>query len=107
MAGKVTPFPKLPTPPIEIDERYLSDLVRSLETIISQLQNPGPQRGTTQTLTNLQEGNDVGLEKGTLWVSTCSNNNDDGYVRIALLNLSACSGVSGTSTLGSVTVSIS
>tara|TARA_R110000744_G_scaffold81378_2_gene159991 strand:+ start:1754 stop:2077 length:324 start_codon:yes stop_codon:yes gene_type:complete len=107
MAGTVTAFARLPSPPQVIDAGYLNDLVRSLETIIFQLQNPGPQRGTTQTLTNLQVGNDVGLEKGALWVSPCLNTNNDGYVRITLLNVSACSGVIGTSAVGTVTVAVS
>ena len=59
MAGNITAFPKLPVPRQEVDVRYLTDLVRALESFINQVQNPGPQRGTAQTLTNLQKGNDA------------------------------------------------
>ena len=40
MATNVTPFPRLPSPPQEIDARYLSDLVRALEIFLRQAQNP-------------------------------------------------------------------
>ena len=40
MANNVAPFPRLPTPPQQIDTAYLTDLVRTLENMIQQLQNP-------------------------------------------------------------------
>tara|TARA_R110000822_G_scaffold65575_3_gene160452 strand:+ start:1851 stop:2174 length:324 start_codon:yes stop_codon:yes gene_type:complete len=107
MASNVMPFPKLPTPPQQVDVRYLNDLVRALETFIAQVQNPGAERGTTQILTALPVGNDVGLEAGSLYVTNCINTNSEGYVRISLLNVSACSNVVGTSSIGTVTVAIS
>ena len=107
MAGNITAFPKLPIPNQEVDVRYLTDLVRALESFINQVQNPGPQRGTAQTLTNLQYGNDVGLEDGALYVTNCINTTSPGYVRISLLNVSACQGSDGTASVGTVTVVIS
>ena len=56
MASNVTPFPRLPTPPREIDVNYLIDLVRALEVVINQLQNPQlnfpeiPSSGVNNTL---------------------------------------------------------
>lgn len=107
MASNVTPFPRLPTPQGQIDNIYMTDLVRALETFIGLVENPGGSRATDLTLTALQSGNDVGLEAGALWVSNCLNTNNDGYVRISLLNVSACSGISATSGLGTVTVAVS
>ena len=107
MAGNITAFPKLPVPTQQVDVRYLTDLVRALESFINQVQNPGPQRGTAQTLTNLQFGNDVGLEEGALYVTNCINTQSPGYVRISLLNVSACGGLAGTGSVGTVTVAVS
>jgi|TARA_R110000868_G_scaffold333505_1_gene594312 hypothetical protein len=100
MASNVTPFPRLPSPQGEIDSIYMTDLVRALETFISVVQNPGGSRATDLTLTALQSGNDVGLEVGALYEL-------DGFVKITLVNVSACSGISATSGLGTVTVAVS
>jgi hypothetical protein len=100
MASNVTPFPRLPSPQGEIDSIYMTDLVRALETFISVVQNPGGSRATDLTLTALQSGNDVGLELGALYEL-------DGFVKITLANVSACSGISATSGLGTVTVAVS
>ena len=96
----VTPFPRLPTPPSEINTVYVSDLVRTLESFMDQVQNPGGLRGTELTLTNLQSGNNVGLETGALYEL-------EGFVKITLANVPACSGLSGTGAIGTVTVSVS
>ena len=100
MASNVTPFPRLPSPQGEIDSIYMTDLVRALETFISVVQNPGGSRATALTLTSLQSGNDVGLEVGALYVL-------EGYIKITLANVSACSGILATSSLGAVTVAVS
>ena len=100
MASNVTPFPRLPSPQGEIDSIYMTDLVRALETFISVVQNPGGSRATDLTLTALQSGNDVGLEVGALYEL-------DGFVKITLVNVSACSGISATSGFGTVTVAVS
>ena len=94
MVSTVTVFPRLPSPPENPDVRYLSDLVRALEVVIAQLQNAGPERGTAQTLTALQYGNDVGLEKGALYVTNCINTNSRGnrssFVRKLLKTTRLC-----------------
>ena len=100
MASNVTPFPRLPTPQGQIDNIYMTDLVRALETFIGLVENPGGSRATDLTLTALQSGNDVGLEAGALYEL-------DGFVKITLVNVSACSGISATSGLGTVTVAVS
>jgi hypothetical protein len=100
MASNVTPFPRLPSPQGEIDSIYMTDLVRALETFISVVQNPGGSRATDLTLTALQSGNDVGLELGALYEL-------DGFVKITLANVSACSGISATGAIGTVTVAVS
>jgi len=100
MASNVTPFPRLPSPQGEIDSIYMTDLVRALESFISVVENPGGSRATDLTLTALQSGNDVGLELGALYEL-------DGFVKITLANVSACSGISATSGLGTVTVAVS
>ena len=100
MASNVTPFPRLPSPQGEIDSIYMTDLVRALETFISVVQNPGGSRATDLTLTALQSGNDVGLEVGALYEL-------DGFVKITLANVSACSGISATGAIGTVTVAVS
>jgi hypothetical protein len=105
--ASVVAFPRLPTPPGDINSAYIADLVRALEFFIALVANPGEGRATTQVLTNIQEGNDVGLEPGTLYTTNCINTNSEGYVRISLLNVSASAGSTGTGEIGTVTVAVS
>ena len=100
MASNITPFPRLPSVPNEIDGVYMTDLVRALQTFIALVENPGRSRATDLTLTALQSGNDVGLEVGALYEL-------DGFVKITLANVSACSGISATGAIGTVTVAVS
>ena len=100
MATNVSPFPRLPTPAGQVDVRYMTDLIRTLEYFLAQAQNPGGIRGTDITLTDLQAGNDVGLETGALYQV-------NGVIKITLANVSACAGSAGTSALGTVTVAVS
>lgn len=100
MASNVTPFPRLPSPQGQIDDIYMTDLVRAMQTFITLVENPGGLRATDLTLTALQSGNDIGLEVGALYEL-------EGYVKITLANVSACSGISATSGLGTVTVAVS
>ena len=37
MATNVTPFPRLPTPGKQIDEKYITDLIRALEIFLRQM----------------------------------------------------------------------
>jgi hypothetical protein len=50
----VTPFPRLPTPPSEINTVYVSDLVRTVESFIDQVQKPLLLCGPELTLKKLQ-----------------------------------------------------
>jgi len=75
------------------------DLVASLDFFIQQQGNPGEGRNTKIVFTELPTS-DVGLEQGTLY----RIGND---VKVSLLNIAGVDGNSGTTTLGSVTVSVS
>jgi len=68
------PPPRLPEPPAQIDRRYMEDLVRTLQTFITQERNPGELRATKITLTDLPTSAS-GLEIGALY-------NDSGTVKV-------------------------
>ena len=68
------PPPRLPEAPDEYNRQYMEDLIRALETFISQERNPGELRGTKITLTNLPTST-TGLETGALY-------NDSGTVNV-------------------------
>ena len=59
MASVNLPPPRLPEPPAQIDRRYMEDLVRTLQTFITQERNPGELRATKITLTDLQDTYDL------------------------------------------------
>ena len=69
------PSPTFANPPTEYSQRYLQDLVRALNDLVTQLRNPGEGRNSTLTLTALPDS-PTGLEDGALW-------DDDGVVRRA------------------------
>tara|TARA_R100001510_G_C7579786_1_gene153213 strand:+ start:586 stop:816 length:231 start_codon:yes stop_codon:yes gene_type:complete len=74
MASVDLPPPRLPEPPAQIDRRYMEDLVRTLQTFITQERNPGELRATKITLTDLPTSAS-GLETGALY-------NDSGTVKV-------------------------
>ena len=74
MALVNVPPPRLPEPPAQIDRRYMEDLVRTLQTFITQERNPGELRATKITLTDLPTSAS-GLETGALY-------NDSGTVKV-------------------------
>ena len=96
MANNVIPFPRLPTPPDEISVSYLSDLVRSLEVIINQLQNP---QLNFQSIPNSGTGNSFNI--GDIYVG------DGGFLRILESNQALTGSLSATASVGTVTVSVS
>tara|TARA_R100000234_G_C4997763_1_gene178772 strand:+ start:1545 stop:1847 length:303 start_codon:yes stop_codon:yes gene_type:complete len=100
MTTRNIPAPLFPFPPEKYDQTYFSDVVRSFAVFVEQNRNPGESRGTKMTLTNLPSGNDLNLETGALFEV-------DGFVKISRANAPHCSGSSGTSAVGSVTVTIS
>jgi len=89
-------LPYFAVPPREYDQQYFANLTRSFATYMQQQQNPGEERATRLTLTNLQ-ADDSGLEVGALF-------QQDGFVKITRTNVPHSRGSSGTGAVGSVTV---
>jgi len=96
MASNVTPFPRLPTPPNQIDNKYLTDLVRALEVFLKQAQNPQ---------LNFQEvplsGNNNLLQQGDIYIA------DGGFLKIIGKTEIFSGSVSATGSIGTVTISVS
>ena len=96
MATNVTSLPRLPTPPQQIDAAYLTDLVRALESMIRQLQNPQ---------LNFQEiptsGNGNTFLQGDMFIA------DGGFLKITQGGDVFSGSVSATASVGTVTVSVS
>ena len=69
------PPPRLPEAPEQYSRAHMSDIIRALESFMSQERNPGELRGTKITLTNLPTSA-TGLEAGALY-------NDSGTVKVA------------------------
>jgi len=99
MANSQSVSPRLPNAPDDYDVTYMSDLVRSLELFIFQERNPGEERATKITFTDLPTS-DTGLEVGALY--RIGNN-----VKISLIDTAVPDSFLVQSSLGSVTVSIS
>ena len=74
MAAPNVAQPILPVPPATYDQNWANQTVRILNTYFTSLQNPGPLRATTITLTDLPTSS-TGLPSGSLW-------NDLGTVKI-------------------------
>ena len=89
-------FPTFSTPPAEYDQRYLQDLVRSLDSLVRVIRAPGEGRQTTIVLTNLQS-NDYGLEPGTIFQV-------GGVLRVSIADSPHVSGLSASGSSGTVTV---
>jgi len=58
--------PIFPNAPQAYDQQHMQDLIRSLNTLITQLQNPGVGRNSSLTITGAASS-ETGLEPGTLW----------------------------------------
>ena len=89
-------LPFFAIPPREYDQQYFANLKRSFATYMEQQQNPGLERATNITLTDLPT-TDVGLEPGTLFQQA-------GFVKVALINAPHPGGVGATAGVGAVTV---
>jgi hypothetical protein len=96
MANNIVPFPRLPSPPEEISVSYLSDLVRSLEVIINQLQNP---QLNFQSIPSSGTGNF--FDVGDIYIA------DGGFLRILEPNQALTGSLLATISVGAVTVSVS
>lgn len=91
-------FPKFAAPPSDYDRKYFSDLVRSLESMVSVIQTPGEGRQTTIVLTNLTS-NDYQLEPGTIFEV-------EGALRVSVLYKAYVLGFTATGSVGNVTVTV-
>ena len=91
-------LPYFAVPPEEYDQQYFANLTRSFATYMQQQQNPGEERATNLTLTNLQT-DDSGLEVGALF-------EQDGFLKVTRTNVPHVRGSSGTGSVGSVTVTV-
>jgi hypothetical protein len=88
--------PRFTNPPADYDRKYFSDLVRSLENLVTHIQTPGEGRQTTIVLTNLAT-NDYGLEPGTIFEV-------GGALRVSVIYRPYPAGISSSGGVGSVTV---
>lgn len=97
MSGRRLVLPQFPNAPENYDARYMTEIIRSFAVFLDLFNNPGDARHTALTLTNLQE-NDYNLEPGAIF-------QQDGNLKIVVAYKPHPAGVSGTSGVGSVTVS--
>lgn len=89
-------FPRLPDAPQEYSQRYMTDLLRALQVIVSKLENPGPVRAQSILITgsdtlspDLSDGalqastvNLTDLPTSSAGLSTGDLFNDSGVVKI-------------------------
>ena len=92
-------LPFFPVAPQQYEQPYFAEVVRAFSVYLEQMQNPGEGRNTQLVLTNLQT-DDSGLETGALF-------QQDGFVKITLINTPHVRGSAGTCAVGSVTVTTS
>ena len=92
-------LPFFAVPPTQYEQQYFANLTRSFAVYMEQQQNPGEERATKLTLTDLQT-DDSGLENGALF-------QQDGFVKITLINIPHAIGSVGTGAVGTVTVTTS
>ncbi len=92
-------LPFFPVAPQQYDQQYFAEVVRAFSVYLEQMQNPGEGRNTFMVLTNLQT-DDSGLETGALF-------QQDGFVKITLINTPHVRGSAGTGAVGTVTVTTS
>tara|TARA_R100001015_G_scaffold18429_2_gene11547 strand:+ start:1108 stop:1413 length:306 start_codon:yes stop_codon:yes gene_type:complete len=86
------------SPPPQYDSAYLAGLATSLNILVSQINNSGLLRGTGLTLTNIPS-NDSTLEIGGIFEV-------NGFLKISKADNPHCAGLTATSGLGSVSVTI-
>lgn len=96
MSSRRLSRPYFPIPPSQYDRSYFAEIIRAFSVFLEQVQNPGDIRATELTLTDLQT-DDSGLETGALF-------QQDGFVKIALINKPHVRGLAGTSAVGTITV---
>jgi hypothetical protein len=91
--------PRLPEPTENYEITYMDALVRALQLFITQERNPGEERATKVTFTDLPTS-DSGLEAGSLY----RIGND---VKISLIDMAVPDPAISSGSVGTVTVSIS
>ena len=96
MVGKV-PIPFFPSAPTDYDPQYITQIVRAFALYTEQQNSGGQGRHTEMVLTSLQSHDD-NLEVGSIF-------EHNGFLKISKVNTPHPQGISGTSALGSVTVS--
>ena len=89
-------LPFFPVAPDQYTQTYMAEVVRAFSVYLLQMQNPGQGRHTEMVLTNLQT-HDRSLEIGGLF-------QQDGFVKIVRQTVPHPEGLSGTGSVGSVTV---
>ena len=90
-------LPFFPIPPSAYDQAYFAEVIRSYSIYLQNMQNAGEGRNTFTVFTELQT-DDSGLEVGAVF-------NHGGYLKVAEQNTPHVRGSTGTSAVGSVTVS--
>ena len=95
-------LPFFPVPPKQYDQQYMSEIMRSFATYLTQIQNPGDGRNTELTLTNLQT-DDQGLEVGALF-QYGNGSGTMGYIKIVTADMPHLRGNEATGSVGSVTI---
>ena len=89
-------FPRFENPPQEYTKRYFDNMVNMLNVLMVALRSPGEGRQSTLVLTNLPE-TDTDLEPGSIFQI-------NGVLYVSVPYRAFVSGVSGTGSAGSVTV---
>ena len=89
-------LPFFAVPPTQYDQQYFANLTRSFAVYMEQQQNPGEERATRLTLTDLQE-DDSGLENGALF-------QQGGFVKVTLGDMPHVRGSGAAGAVGTVTV---
>ena len=87
------------SPPFQYDAGYMGNLSSNLNILVAQIHNPGDLRASTLTLTDIPT-NDTTLAVGGVFQV-------DGFLKISRADNPNVAGLSGTSGVGTVTVTIS
>jgi hypothetical protein len=90
--------PLFPIPPQDYNQRYMDEIVRTFSLYVQSINTPGEGRNTFTVFTNLQT-DDSGLETGSIF-------NHNGFVKICENNKPHARGSVGTTSVGTVTVTI-
>ena len=92
--AKIIPF--FPNPPRDYNQQYMDEIVKAFSIYVTRIITLGEGRNTFTVFTNLQT-DDFNLETGAIFYH-------NGFVKISQLDSPHTRGVSGTSAVGSVTV---